>query len=215
MIPFYNIEQGTEEWHAIRWAKIGGSSAKGLFIKSDTLMMDVLAEYSEQFTMSNSYQNDAMQRGAELEPEARFALEQYTGLKFLSVGWIQSINIPLIGISPDGITEDESICCEIKCPGAKKHLQTCFDDEIPLDNLAQCVHYFTVNPKLQRLIFVSYRPESIKSLFVKELTCNDSVNLGTKAKPVIKTINEWVEIAKAEAILINKQINEAVTKLSF
>jgi putative phage-type endonuclease len=215
MIARKDIIQGTHEWHECRWGKIGGSIAKGLFIKSDTLMLDVLAEYSEQYQFSDSYSSPAMERGNELEPEARYALEQYTGITFHSVGWLQSVDIPLLGISPDGLTEDETIACELKCPSSKKHIVTCLEDEIPLDYIHQCVHYFTVNPKLEKLYFVSYRPEAIKPLFVKILLRTDSVNLGTKSKPVIKTVQEWVEIAKAEAIEINKQINEAINKLSF
>jgi len=215
MIARYDIIQNTPEWFEARWAKIGGSIAKGLFIKSDTLMLDVLAEYTEQYQLTDNYSSPAMERGNELEPEALYSLIQYTGIHFNTVGWLQSVDVPLLGISPDGISEDETIACELKCPGAKKHLVTCLEDEIPLDHLAQCVHYFTVNPKLVKLYFVSYRPEAMKPLFVKELLRTDEVNLGTRSKPIIKSVQEWVEIAKAEAILINKQINEAVTKLSF
>jgi hypothetical protein len=178
-------------------------------------MLDVLAEYTEQYQLVDSYSSPAMERGNELEPEALYSLMQYTGIHFNTVGWLQSVDVPLLGISPDGLSEDETIACELKCPGAKKHLVTCLEDEIPLDHLAQCVHYFTVNPKLVKLYFVSYRPEAMKPLFVKELLRTDEVNLGTKSKPIIKSVQDWVTIAKAEAILINKQINEAVTKLSF
>src|SRR5690554_3830321 len=159
MIVYKDIEQGSNEWFMLRHGKIGGTRSKQLLVNSDTLLIELIAETVEPFDEdSEDFISDEMQRGMDLEPEARLQLEKYSGLKFNEVGWIQS-EIELIGISPDGLTDCETIACEIKCPGAKKHVKTCLDNEIPLDNLGQCVHYFTVNPKLVKLLFMSYRPE--------------------------------------------------------
>jgi hypothetical protein len=212
----YEIEQHSEEWHKIRYAKIGGTLSKGLFVKSDTLLEDILSELCEEFDLQDSYQNAEMVRGSEMEPEARRALSQYVGVPLLECGWLQSIEIPLIGISPDGISECETITAEIKCPGAKKHLSTIRSNDIPNDNINQCLHYFTVNPKLEKHYFCSYRPENkYKPIFVKELTRESEINLGTKARPVIKTVQEWVDGAKKEAIELQKQINVELDKLKF
>jgi len=210
----HNAPQGSIEWHESRWAKITSTRASQLFVKSDNLFLELLGEYTEQFQVEDNYESYDMIRGKELEPEARYQVSQYTGLEFNEVGLAISTSCPIIGISMDGLTDDHTKACEIKCPKAKKHLQTCLEGEIPLDNLDQCVHYFTVNPKLESLFFVSYRPESIKPLFVKELKRTDSVNLGTKAKPILKTVQEWVELALAEAEAINDKLNKAVIKLT-
>jgi hypothetical protein len=216
MIAHYEIEQGSEEWHKIRYAKIGGTLSKGLFIKSDTLLEDVLSELCEEFDLKDSYQNDAMIRGSELEPEARKALSSYLGIELLENGWLQCEENEFLGISPDGITECETITAEIKCPASKKHLQTIRNNDIPNDNIQQCLHYFTVNPKLEKHYFCSYRPENIyKPIFVKELTRTSLIDLGTKAKPNVKTVNEWVKIAKKEAQDLKEQIKIELTKLEF
>ena len=47
MVVYKEIEQRTESWHEFRWGKVGGTRAKGLFVKSDTLMLDVLSEITE------------------------------------------------------------------------------------------------------------------------------------------------------------------------
>lgn len=47
------------------------------------------------------------------------------------------------------------------------------------------------------------------------LTRDSEINLGTKAKPVIKPIHEWVKLAKQEAALLLTQITDANEKLSF
>jgi hypothetical protein len=235
MIARYDIEQHSEEWHKVRYGKIGGTLSKGLFIKSDTLLEDVLSEICEEFDLKENYQSFDMQRGSELEfdlkenyqsfdmqrgselePEARKALNAYLGIELKEVGWLQCEENEYLGISPDGITECETISAEIKCPQAKKHLSTIRANEIPNDNINQCLHYFTVNPKLEKHYFCSYRPENIyKPIFVKELTRDSLVNLGTKAKPILKPISEWVAIAKIEALELKKQIEIELNKLKF
>lgn len=215
MIAHWNIKQGTEEWHQIRWGKIGGTTSKGLFVKSDTLLDELLSEITEHFELEDSFESADMVRGFELEPLARQEVSLYIGCELLECGWLQCEEIPLLGISPDGITSDMTISAETKCPARKKHMSTIRTNEIPLDNLHQCVHYFTVNPHLEKHYFASFRPEAIKPLFVKELTRQSEVNLGTKAKPVVKTISEWVSLAKTNAINLETEIYNEIIKLQF
>lgn len=207
-----HIEQGSIEWQQVKWGLIGGTLSKGLFVKSDTLLIDILSQKLEEFEPEGTFSNDAMDRGTNFEPFAIQYLEQYTGLKFLKTGILISDEIPLLCVSPDGITETEVEACEVKCLGRKAHTAIILADEIPLDKLNQLVHYFTVNPKLERLWFCAYRPESVKN-FVKELTPDSVVNLGTKARPVEKKISEWVELAKEAAKELQEQLDEAMEQL--
>ena len=216
-IYHFNIEQHSSEWFEIRHGKIGGTRAKELFVKSDTLFYKLLAETIEPFDedAEESFQSEAMERGNFLEPQARIELQKYTGLEFIECGWIQSDN-ELMGISPDGITADFTIQIEVKCPGAIAHLKMCVADAIPLEYINQCVHAFTVNDKLEKLYFVSYRPEcAIKPLFVKELTRDSLVNNGTIAKPVMVEISHLVTVSYVEAELLQEKIKETINKLNF
>lgn len=213
----FNIEQHSSEWFEIRHGKIGGTRAKELFIKSDTLFYKLLAEIIEPFDedAEESYQSEAMERGNFLEPQARIELQKYTGLEFIECGWIQSEN-ELMGISPDGITADLAIQCEIKCPGAIAHLKMCVSDAIPLEYINQCFHAFTVNDKLETLYFISYRPEcTIKPLFIKVLTRDSLVNNGTIAKPKMESISSLVRDSFGEAVMLQEQIIETINKLKF
>lgn len=212
---FHNIEQGSTEWYELRHGKIGGTRSKQLFVKSDTLLIELLAEITEPYDEdSESYKSEAMENGQLLEPQARLELEKYTGIEFLEVGWIQSDN-ELLGVSPDGISKCATIGCEIKCPEAKKHIKTCLSDEIPLDNINQCIHNFAVNSKLETFYFVSYRPESIKPLFVKKLTRESLVNIGTEAKPNIQPIGVVVAMIYQLTEKLQQKINESINKLKF
>lgn len=234
MIVHYEIEQHSEEWHKIRYGKISGTRSKGLFVKSDTLLEDILSELVEDFDLEENYQSFDMIRGSELEPEARKSLNSYLGIELKEVGWLQCEENEFIGISPDGITECETISAEIKCPDSKKHLQTVLNNEIPRDNIHQCLHYFVVNPKLEKHYFCSYRPENnYKPMVVKELTRDSIIDLGFKIKgkikedrglgvkeyvcekPDLKTVEDWVKIAKSEALNVKKQIQEKLTELEF
>jgi len=214
MVNHKEIEQNSIEWHEIKWCKIGGTLSKGLFIDSDTLFLELLSQPLEEFEPSESFENYDMIRGKELEPEARLQLSKYTGYNFLECGFIQN-PIKLLGISPDGITADFKIQCEIKCPDANQHLKTCVSNSIPQSNIHQCIHAFTVNDNLETFFFLSFRPESIKPMFVKELTRESLVNIGTKAKPIIKTINEVVALCKKRTEELELDLKTKIEQLKF
>jgi hypothetical protein len=216
MINHKEILQLTPEWHEIKWGRIGGTASSGLLIKTDTLFVDILSQRLEEFEMGDSFSNFHTERGLELEPFAIEFLEQKTGIKFGSTGWLQCEENELLGISPDGITEDETIQCEIKCLSRKEHLKILLSDSIPLDKINQLVHSFVVNKKLKELHFFCYRPESVKH-FHKVLTRENVVNLGTSAKPVLKTIAEWCTILRAEAdtLLESIKVRESALKDTF
>ena len=211
----HNVIQGTPIWFELRWGKITGTASKGLFVKSDTLLIDLIAQNTEDWEMEDTYASADMVRGTELEAYAREAISDELFISFKEVGFLQNASIPILCISPDGLSEDDTIGLEIKCPKAKKHTETILNNDIPSDNIHQVLHYFTVNPKLETMYFVSYRPESkVKPLWYKSLTRDSEIDLGTKAKPNIKTVTEWVEIATIEAGKINHELNMALLKLN-
>lgn len=215
MEALFDLEQGTIDWHIVRHGKIGGTTSKGLFVKSDTLLLDLVAEHTEPYDEdSEGFASDIMLRGLELEPEARQKLIEYTGHKYVDCGWIQS-DIEILGISPDGITEDLKHAMETKCLTAKKHIEACLSHSILLEHIHQSIHYFTVNPVLETLNFLYYRPESIKPMKVFTLTRDSMVNIGTNAKPVMVTVRHAGEIARKEALLITDEIKKTIEKLKF
>ena len=213
----YDLEQCSSEWLEMKHGQIGGTRAKLLYTKTDTLLIEMLAEIIEPFDedADESYKSDAMENGSNLEPQARIELEAYTSVHFKECGWIQSDN-PIVGISPDGISICETIQCEIKCPQPKAHIRMCLNDEIPREYIPQCVHAFVVNSKLEKLYFCSYRPENtLKPLFVKELTRESNVNIGTDAKPIMKSIAEVVIMMDKAIAELKEQITESINKLKF
>tara|TARA_R110000782_G_scaffold262533_1_gene354667 strand:+ start:324 stop:968 length:645 start_codon:yes stop_codon:yes gene_type:complete len=214
MINYKEIEQGTIEWFELKWGKIGGTLAKGLFVKSDTLFLEILSQKLEEFEPTDSFTNEAMEHGNINEPFAREYLETYTGIKFEETGWLQNEENELIGISPDGITKDEKTACEIKCFGRKKHLSVLLENEIPLEHINQCIHYFTANHKLEKLYFIAFRHESVKH-FIKELTLESTVNIGTKSKPRLMTLEAARDYANEFADDLLIKVNKTKDNISF
>jgi hypothetical protein len=210
MILHFGIEQGSADWFEIKWGKIGGTRSSGLFDDkiNEALVLEILSEQIEPFELEESYTSYDMLRGQELEPVARGIIARDTFTDFHECGWIESSEFSFTGISPDGVTTDGIVQCEIKCPARKKHTATIRANQIPSDNIKQCLHAFVVNEKLEKLIFCSYRPESPVPVFTKELTPLSLVDLGTKAKPVVKSVREWVEVAKSNLRLIQSVIEQ-------
>lgn len=209
----FNIEQGSQEWHQIRWGKVGGVLCKSLLGKPETLITHIGSCHLEPFSIEDDpYINPEMQRGIDLEPLARKEMEKYISAKhgrdiiLHCCGWVENTVIPIIGISPDGITEDLTISIEVKCPGKNKHAATLYGGIIPDDHIDQCLHAFTVNPLLQYCYFGSFRPECEHSLFIRELTRDSIVDMGTKAKPNCKKVSEWVEILQGAAITVQENV---------
>jgi hypothetical protein len=235
MKAHYDIEQRTEEWHQLKWGKIGGTLASGLFVDSDTLLIGILSQLTEDFQLSDDgFISSAMQDGIDKEPYAIQALCDYTGISFSNCGWLQSESNPLLGISPDAITDDEETSAEIKCLGKTNHMKVIMGGTISKDHIHQNIHYFTVNPKLKRHFCCYYRPENkIKPLFVIELTRDSLVDIGWSRKGKVtedrghgvkeyvsteadvRTVQEWVDLAIENSELLQVKIDESIKQLNF
>ncbi len=218
MIRFDDIQQQTPEWHAIKYRKAGGTRSKNLINKGDleTLFLELLSEFIEEyepFDEDNNFESYDMLRGNNLEPDARQYLNEYYKINLQTTGWLQCELNKLLGISPDGITEDNKIACEIKCPNKKAHSKMLYKNEIQLDYISQCIHNFTVNPALETLYFISYRPEARKH-FMKVLTRDSIVNIGTEKTPIKVSIQKATEIARVSADTLLQMIEESVEQIT-
>lgn len=121
--------QGTPEWLTLRAGKFTGSRFADLMAVTRSgpsasranlivaVALEILTGEPEQ-----TYQNDAMRRGTELEPFARGAYEAHTGELVEQVAFVTHPTMPYVGVSPDGLLGDDGLI-EIKCPASQaKHL---------------------------------------------------------------------------------------------
>ena len=122
------MEQRTPEWFAKRAGKFTGSRFADLMAKTRTgasasrkNLIVTLAVERLLGTCVETYQNGAMQRGIELEPEARAAYELHELVAVQQVDYLEHPSLWYVGCSPDGLVGDDGMV-EIKCPSsAAKH----------------------------------------------------------------------------------------------
>jgi len=122
------VIQGSTEWLAARAGKFTASRFADLMATTKsgpsasrqnliiTLALERLTGEPEQ-----TFQNDAMRRGTELEPLARGAYEAHTGELVELASFVTDPRWANVGVSPDGLLGDDGLV-EFKCPASQaKH----------------------------------------------------------------------------------------------
>lgn len=142
--PIYHpdILQGTDEWHAIRAGKwtasagakiMGGLETQGL----KDLVKDLA--WGRVFGKTDrGYSGASMQRGHEIEPEARenFAFAHDTEVE--QVGFVEHGRIPFLGWSPDGLHANRTRGLEIKSLEHKAWIDFEEARQVPSEYRWQC-----------------------------------------------------------------------------
>lgn len=119
--------QGSQEWLDARLGKVTGSNLVNVMMAKDkagyrnymaSLICERLTGVGTDFIKTKP-----MERGTEVEPEARARYMIETGEIVQEVGLVDHPTISMFGISPDGLVgEDGGL--EIKCPNTATHLDT-------------------------------------------------------------------------------------------
>lgn len=123
-------EQGTDEWLSLRKGRITASKIgtivglKGERSKAATADSYKWQLVAERITgvMADNYVSPAMQRGSDLEPEARrWYAQRYRPVQEVGFIWHDAATHDM-GASPDGICADRGL--EIKCLTPDNHCRT-------------------------------------------------------------------------------------------
>jgi len=119
-----NIIQRSDEWFQIRLGKFTGTDfatvANGRKDTRKKLIYKKAAEIMTGKPCERDFNNFQMDRGRELEDEARMAFELETGLEVREVGFIELDQYT--GVSPDGLIGEKS-GIEIKCKDTHTHIE--------------------------------------------------------------------------------------------
>ena len=172
-MKIHNFEQRTEDWYNIRKGKMTASNADTIIANGkglETYIYNLMAEYYSSAEKEN-YINADMQRGIDLEPEARLEFEFYTNLDVQEVGFIEYNEF--IGVSPDGLIGDDGLI-EIKCPNDSVYFKLLLSDNIKPEYIAQMQMQLYVTDR-QYCYFVSYNPNFEKSLYIKKITRDEEM----------------------------------------
>ena len=172
-MKIHNFEQRTDEWYAIRKGKMTASNAETIIANGkglETYIYNLMAEYYSSAEKEN-YINADMQRGIDLEPEAKIEFQFYTGLDIKEVGCVE-LNDYILA-SPDGLIGDDGLI-EIKCPNDSIYFKLLLSNNIKPEYIAQMQMQMYVTER-QYCYFVSYNPNFEKSLYIKKITRDEEM----------------------------------------
>ena len=119
----HDFDQGSPEWFAFRAGKFSASTVgdimkKGRGGKPSTMRANAITRLAvERITgaKDDGYSSAAMQRGIELEAEARAAYSFANGVAVIETGCVSHDVWPYAICSPDGLVGEDGLL-EIKCP---------------------------------------------------------------------------------------------------
>jgi hypothetical protein len=160
-----DCEQRSSEWFAAKAGILSASNAGEMLAKiktgeaaarRDLRTRLVVERITGQYSADDTFVSAAMQRGTDMEAEARAAYEATTGTLVQEVGFVRHNDLP-IGCSPDGVIGDWDGGLEIKCPKMATHLGYLRAGKLPSEYVAQITHtlYVTGAPWWD---FCSYDP---------------------------------------------------------
>lgn len=121
----HNFEQGSEAWHQIKLGRFSGTTFKNLqSAKSTASYQDAIMNVVAQILTGEkeeTFSNDIMQRGIDMEPEAADIYELAFDIETQKVGFCEPDEDveyhDYVGVSPDRLVGDRG-GLEIKCPKA-------------------------------------------------------------------------------------------------
>ena len=172
-MKIHNFEQRTEDWYNIRKGKMTASNAETIIANGkglETYIYNLMAEYYSSAEKEN-YINADMQRGIDLEPEAKIEFQFYTGLDIKEVGYVEFNEYILV--SPDGLIGNDGLI-EIKCPNDSIYFKLLLSNNIKPEYIAQMQMQMYVTER-QYCYFVSYNPNFEKSLYIKKINRDEEM----------------------------------------
>ena len=117
----HEMEQGSPEWLKLKEGKFSATDFQTIANGKPKTIETLIYKKAAQIITGRreeTYSNANMERGIELENEAREAFIFEKGLSVRQVGFVQSAEH--VGCSPDGLIGDDS-GLEIKCPEDHTH----------------------------------------------------------------------------------------------
>lgn len=158
-----DCEQGSEEWLA---ARLGIPTATGFENivtatgKKSASYIKYMAELIEESILGggDTFKSGFMERGNQLEPQARAAYEFLTGNDVIQVGGVYLNEDREVMVSPDGLIPNLKKGLEIKCPKMSTHIRYLLEGGVPAEYVIQVQANLWVTG-YETWDFVSYCPE--------------------------------------------------------
>jgi predicted phage-related endonuclease len=162
-----DMEQGTDVWKAVRCGIPTASNfdrivtTKGEPSKQRQKYLYQLVGERITGIPEETYQNGAMQRGIQMEEEARKLYQFLSGEIVTQVGFCMENGY---GASPDGVVSEDGLL-EVKCPMLANHVGYLIENCLPSEYFQQTQGQLLVTGR-KWLDFMSYYP-GIKPLIIR------------------------------------------------
>jgi putative phage-type endonuclease len=208
-----NEAQNTEGWMLSRCGMFTASRAADLMARTKTgpsksrdnlIALLVVERLTGQPV--ETYQNDAMRRGTELEAEARDAYSFTTSLAVEETGFVTCDDLPNTGCSPDGLIGDDGLV-EIKCPASMaKHLDALLKGSHAVEYAWQLQHQLMVTGRawVDAVSYDSRFPEHLQLAVVRVFP----------NEPAISELREAIMAADVEIFDLVGKLAQAAQKVA-
>jgi putative phage-type endonuclease len=157
-----NCIQGSNEWSRARRGIATASNFSKIITINGSLSKSIdeyafqLASETITILQDEPFDSFDMQRGRDLEPEARDFYQQETFSLVKQVGFMKCDSY---GYSPDGLIGNDGLI-EIKCPKQNTHTKYLFNNKLPSEYLAQVQGGLFVSGR-KWCDFISYHPNFV------------------------------------------------------
>lgn len=198
-----DIIQGTDEWHVARLGKVTASKisdlmAKGQGVSRKNYEAQLIAERLTG-EREETFKSSAMERGNEVEPQARLAYEFFKDVTVSQIGFVEHPIIEMSGASPDGLVDDDGLT-EIKCPNTATHIATILGGAIKGTYVKQMQWQMACTGR-KWCDFVSYDPRMPEHLqcHVQRVERDDELitTIETEVKDFLTGIDEKIKKLQA------------------
>ena len=158
-----DCEQGSEEWLAARLDIPTATGFENIVTatgKKSASYIKYMAELIEESILGggDTFKSGFMERGNQLEPQARAAYEFLTGNDVIQVGGVYLNEDREVMVSPDGLIPSLKKGLEIKCPKMSTHIRYLLEGGVPAEYVIQVQANLWVTG-YETWDFVSYCPE--------------------------------------------------------
>lgn len=211
------IIQGSDDWHLFRKNGIGSSDSPVIMgVSPYRTPYQLWREKTSEEVLENKT-NFAMQRGSQMEPQARAQYELLTGNE-IPAKLVIHPKFNFLRASLDGYSEEKKICVEIKCPGKEDHAVALkgsapakyypqVQHQLLVTGFDLC-HYYSFDGEHGCLVIVKRDNDYIKNLLEKELEFWDLVQkriapaytdadwVPAEGPELLKMMEEYVERKK-------------------
>ena len=193
-LKIYEYEQGSNEWFMIRLGHATASRFADVLNKKTGRGKYMRKLAAERLTgeHEDTYTNAIMERGIEVEAQARVFYEHLNNVIVQVVGFVELSEF--VGASPDGLIGDDGVL-EIKSPLSSTHIEYILKDAMPAVYVPQVQGLLCITGR-EWCDFISFDPRVKSRPFFCKRVYRDAEYIETLSKAVDVFVDQLDDMIK-------------------